>query len=188
MAAVEILAVPGGGPPPHVHANEDEMWFVLDGEFEVLQGEETLRLTAGGFAFVPRGTLHRFENVSDTPSRVLVVFTPGGFEDFFFEAGLPVVEGETPPPLGARGDRAQPRRGRPPRHGRPVAAGVLDDRVRERPDPRRIERDQVARLEPALALERAELQQAALAERSGTEHVAGLQLRVAGGVLDDLRP
>ena len=56
MAAVEILAAPGGGPPPHVHANEDEMWFVLDGEFEVLHGDETLRLTAGGFAFVPRGT------------------------------------------------------------------------------------------------------------------------------------
>jgi quercetin dioxygenase-like cupin family protein len=100
MAAVEVLAAPGGGPPPHVHANEDEMWFVLDGEFEILHGEETVRLTAGGFAFVPRGTLHRFENVSDTPSRVLIVFTPGGFEGFFFEAGLPVVEGGTPPPLG----------------------------------------------------------------------------------------
>jgi quercetin dioxygenase-like cupin family protein len=100
MAAVEILTAPGGGPPPHTHRNEDEMWYVLDGEFEILAGEETMRLTAGGFAFVPRETLHRFENVSDTPSRVLVVFTPGGFEGFFFEAGLPVVEGEAPPPLG----------------------------------------------------------------------------------------
>jgi quercetin dioxygenase-like cupin family protein len=100
MTAVEVVAAPGGGPPPHVHANEDEAWYVLDGEFEILHGEETLRLTAGGFAFVPRGTLHRFENVSDRPSRVLVIFTPGGFDRFFFEAGLPVVEGETAPPLG----------------------------------------------------------------------------------------
>src|SRR5688572_14190609 len=44
MTAVEVLAAPGGGPPPHLHANEDEMWFVLDGEFEILQGEKTLRL------------------------------------------------------------------------------------------------------------------------------------------------
>jgi quercetin dioxygenase-like cupin family protein len=100
LAAVEVLAAPGGGPPPHVHSNEDEAWYVLDGEFEILQGEETVRLTAGGFAFVPRGTLHRFENVSDEPSRVLVLFTPGGFDGFFFEVGLPVVEGDPAPPLG----------------------------------------------------------------------------------------
>jgi glyoxylate utilization-related uncharacterized protein len=73
---------------------------VIDGEFEILQGTETLRLAAGGFAFVPRGTLHRFENVGDAPARVLIVFTPGGFEEFFFAAGLPVVDGEPAPPLG----------------------------------------------------------------------------------------
>jgi quercetin dioxygenase-like cupin family protein len=100
LMAVEVLAAPGGGPPPHVHAGEDELWYVLDGEFEILMGEETMRASAGAFAFVPRGTLHRFENVSDTPSRVLILFTPGGFEGFFFEAGLPVVEGESAPPLG----------------------------------------------------------------------------------------
>ncbi len=101
LSVIEVLAAPGGGPPPHVHADEDEIWFVLDGEFEILHGEETLRLGPGGFAFVPRGTLHRFENVSDTPSRVLIAFTPGGFEEFFFEVGVPAVEGESPPPLGA---------------------------------------------------------------------------------------
>jgi hypothetical protein len=67
---------------------------------EVLHGTETLRLTAGGFAFVPRGTLHRFANVAVTPSRVLIGFTPGGFEQFFFEADLPVVDGELAPPVG----------------------------------------------------------------------------------------
>lgn len=115
MAAVEVLAAPGGGPPPHIHRDEDEMWYVLDGEFEILAGEETLRLGAGGFAFVPRGTLHRFENVSDTPSRVLIVFTPGGFEGFFFEAGLPAVAGAKAPPVGTeeieRTRRAAPRYG-----------------------------------------------------------------------------
>ena len=100
LMAVEVLAAPGGGPPPHVHANEDETFYVLDGEFEILLGDRTMRAGAGAFAFVPRGTLHRFENVSDTPSRMLIVFTPGGLEGFFFEAGLPVEEGEPAPPLG----------------------------------------------------------------------------------------
>jgi quercetin dioxygenase-like cupin family protein len=98
---VEVLAAPGGGPPPHVHANEDEMWFVLEGEFEILKGDETFLAREGAFAFVPRGTVHRFQNVLDTPGRVLIMFTPGGFEGFFFEAGLPAVDGEVPPPLGA---------------------------------------------------------------------------------------
>ena len=115
MAAVEALAAPGGGPPLHIHRDEDEMWYVIDGEFEILAGEETLRLGAGGFAFVPRGTLHRFENVSDTPSRVLIVFTPGGFDGFFFEAGVPAVDGEAAPPVGA--DEIQRTRAAAPRYG-----------------------------------------------------------------------
>lgn len=115
MAAVEVLAAPGGGPPLHIHREEDEMWYVLDGEFEIVAGEETLRLVAGGFAFVPRGTLHRFENVSDTPSRVLIVFTPGGFDGFFFEAGLPAVDGEAPPPVGP--EEIERTRAAAPRYG-----------------------------------------------------------------------
>jgi len=63
-------------------------------------GDAVFRAAAGAFAFAPRGTLHCFRNVLDVPSRVLVMFTPGGFEGFFFKAGLPAVEGETPPRLG----------------------------------------------------------------------------------------
>ena len=34
----------------------------------------------GGFAYVPRGTVHNFRNTAETPSRILVGFTPGGME------------------------------------------------------------------------------------------------------------
>jgi len=100
FALLEVIASPGGGPPPHVHKNEDEFWYVLDGEFEILQDDRTVRATPGTYAYVPRGTLHRFENVADTPSRVLVGFSPAGFERFFFEAGVPAADGGDPPPLG----------------------------------------------------------------------------------------
>jgi hypothetical protein len=69
-------------------------------ELEIMLGDAVFRAAAGAFAFAPRGTLHCFRNVLDVPSRVLVMFTPGGFEGFFFEAGLPAVEGETPSRLG----------------------------------------------------------------------------------------
>jgi quercetin dioxygenase-like cupin family protein len=100
LTALVIDCPPGSGPPPHVHANEDESFYVLEGEFGILHGEDTFRATKGAFAFVPRGTLHRFQNIGDTDGRILIMFTPGGMDGFFFESGLPVVEGETAPPFG----------------------------------------------------------------------------------------
>ena len=88
----ENLTVPGGGPPPHVHTREDEFWYVLDGTFEIRTGDEVHTLGAGGFAYAPRGTVHNFRNTAQTPSRILVGFTPGGMEGFFRESGRPATD------------------------------------------------------------------------------------------------
>lgn len=93
---VEETTPPAGGPP-HVHANEDETLYVLEGEVEFLLGDTTLGAGAGAFAYVPRGTLHTWKNVGTTPSRVLVVISPGGFERFFLEAGEEAPEGSSAP-------------------------------------------------------------------------------------------
>lgn len=94
---VEILAVPGGGPPPHIHDNEDESFYVLDGAFELVIGDRTLRAGPGTFAFVPRGTVHRFRCAGERPGRLLALFTPGGIEGFFRAAGQP-TRGNGPAP------------------------------------------------------------------------------------------
>ena len=96
LTLLEIEASPGAGPPPHVHDNEDEAFYVVDGTFEILLGEEIVRAGAGDFAFVPRGTVHRFSNVGDAPARMLIAFTPGGLEGFFRVAGTPAT-GDGPP-------------------------------------------------------------------------------------------
>jgi mannose-6-phosphate isomerase-like protein (cupin superfamily) len=88
---VECLTAPGGGPPPHVHTNEDEFWYALDGTFEIHIGDEVHAIGPGGFAFGPRGTPHYFRNTAPTPSRILLAFTPGGIEDFFRESGQPAI-------------------------------------------------------------------------------------------------
>lgn len=96
----EASVPPQSGPPPHIHHWEDETYYILEGEFEILDNGHTITATAGSFVYIPRGTLHRFKNVGETPARMLVLFTPAGFENFFFEVGLPAEEGGTPPPLG----------------------------------------------------------------------------------------
>ena len=51
---------PGVGSPWHVHRDEDEWFFVHEGECEVYIGDAHLTLTAGGFAFGPKGVPHTF--------------------------------------------------------------------------------------------------------------------------------
>lgn len=72
---------------------------MLDGTFEIRIGEEVHLLGPGGFAYAPRGTVHNFRNTSDTPSRVLVGFTPGGMGGFFRESGQPALDDGPAPPL-----------------------------------------------------------------------------------------
>ena len=81
---------------------------MLDGEFEFLTGEDTVRTGAGSLIYVPRGTLHAFSNVGDGPGRMLNCQTPGGLhERFFEEIGDEATDRSTPlaadgPPDAAR--------------------------------------------------------------------------------------
>jgi mannose-6-phosphate isomerase-like protein (cupin superfamily) len=99
LMLLENLTAPGGGPPLHVHTREDEFWYVLDGTFEIRMGDEVHAVGPGGFAFVPRGTLHNFRNTADTPSRILLGFAPGGMEGFFRESGQPATDDGPAPPV-----------------------------------------------------------------------------------------
>ena len=115
LALLENLTSPGGGPPPHIHTREDEFFYVLDGSFEVRIGDHVHAVGPGGFAYVPRGTVHNFRNTAETPSRILVGFTPGGMEGFFRESGRPATDDGPAPPVDedeiARTMAAAPRYG-----------------------------------------------------------------------------
>jgi mannose-6-phosphate isomerase-like protein (cupin superfamily) len=99
LTLLENLTAPGGGPPPHIHTREDEFFYVLDGTFEIRIGDEVHELGLGGFAFVPRGTVHNFRNTATVPSRILVGFTPGGMEGFFRESGRSAIDDGPAPPV-----------------------------------------------------------------------------------------
>jgi quercetin dioxygenase-like cupin family protein len=93
----EWLIAPGAAPPLHVHYQEDEAFYVLEGELTFKCGDETARATAGSFVFLPRGIPHGFVVESDTPVRMLTLLVPGGGERIFVEAGRP-AEGPGLPP------------------------------------------------------------------------------------------
>jgi mannose-6-phosphate isomerase-like protein (cupin superfamily) len=99
LLLLENLNSPGGGPPPHVHTGEDEFFYVLDGAFEIRIGDDVHRVGAGGFAYVPRGTVHNFRNIAESPSRILIGFTPAGMEGFFRDSGRPALDDGPAPPI-----------------------------------------------------------------------------------------
>ena len=80
-----------------MHYQEDEAFYVLEGELTFRCGDETTRATAGSFVFLPRGVPHGFVVESDTPVRMLTLLVPGGGERIFVEAGRP-AEGPGLPP------------------------------------------------------------------------------------------
>jgi quercetin dioxygenase-like cupin family protein len=96
---VEIIEPPGAASPVHVHHGEDETVYVLEGEYTVRCGGLETVATAGTVAFMPRGIPHSLQVAGDSNARALLLFTPGGFEGFFREAGEPTEKRELPAPV-----------------------------------------------------------------------------------------
>jgi mannose-6-phosphate isomerase-like protein (cupin superfamily) len=69
---------PGYGVPLHVHAMEDELFYVLEGEITLLTAEGAVSAGPGAFVHLPHGVAHGFRNAGAQPARMLVVTTPGG--------------------------------------------------------------------------------------------------------------
>ncbi len=101
-AAVLEITVPAGtfGAPPHVHAREDEQFYVIEGEVEFLDRDNTITAGPGTLVVLPRGNLHGFWNLSDQPARMLLIVTPGAFASFFDEV-VSAIRAQHPEDPGA---------------------------------------------------------------------------------------
>jgi len=76
----------GGGPGQHVHSDEDEAIYILEGELNVKLGEEIFRAKSGSFVFLPKNVVHTFWRAEEDPVKILVIISPANFENFFFDA------------------------------------------------------------------------------------------------------
>ena len=92
---VEAMLAPGTEPPPHVHTREDEIFYVLDGEFDVYVGKEAFKVETGECVFLPRFKPHAFV-IRSPQLRVLALFTPAGLEEAFRGMSTPAQRLELP--------------------------------------------------------------------------------------------
>src|SRR5207248_2650763 len=60
----------------HVHHEDDEAWYVVEGTLGFRVGEDVVEAPAGSAVFVPRGTAHSYWNAGTGPARYLLVMTP----------------------------------------------------------------------------------------------------------------
>src|SRR3954462_10052132 len=83
LTILHDITPPGGGPPPHVHAREDEIFIVIEGRVNYLAEGRWTEVKPGGVVYLPKGSVHTFKNIGDTLSKQWVILTPSGFENFF---------------------------------------------------------------------------------------------------------
>ncbi len=75
-----------GGPPLHYHYDQDEWWYILEGEFLFKIGEMTFTAKKGDSVFGPRMIPHAFAKTNDGPARMLLGFQPAGKMEAHFKA------------------------------------------------------------------------------------------------------
>ena len=94
---LRATVAPGGGPPPHRHQREDELFYIVEGTFQFLLEDRLFIAVAGQSVFLPRGSVHGFKNIGQTRGTLILVTTPSGFADFVADAGVPAVDRSAPP-------------------------------------------------------------------------------------------
>jgi uncharacterized RmlC-like cupin family protein len=74
----EQIVPPGYGVPLHIHASDDETFYILEGELAVGGGADgEVKARAGSFVQLPRGIPHSLRNGTPMPARMLVILSPG---------------------------------------------------------------------------------------------------------------
>ena len=100
----EFVNPAGFASPRHVHHDEHEAFYILEGTAEVHCGEEVFRVAPGSFVLLPSGIPHWHRVSSDAPMRSLVL-TTGQFERYVAACGQPAQAHELPPPTAPDMDR-----------------------------------------------------------------------------------
>lgn len=86
------------GPPLHLHRDQDEWWYILEGEYRFEVDGQEIYARAGDIVFAPRGSRHTFQNIGATAGRTVTTVVPGGIDTFFEELETAAPRGTVPDP------------------------------------------------------------------------------------------
>ena len=101
FSLVEQLIPPGFASPWHIHHNENESFYVIDGKVIVVVENRSVTLSAGDCAFGPCGIPHGFRIEGARPARVLLMISGGTFAEFVRETSQPADGATAPAPSEA---------------------------------------------------------------------------------------
>ena len=128
MDIVDHRVPAGYAPPPHVHSDQDEVFYIISGQFDVRCGEQRWEAGPGDLVFLPRRVPHSFVVSGDEPGRTLLINAPAGFAEVIVELGQATTElkipGDESLPPTKSASLPYPRRRHPPG----IAGGHRDNR------------------------------------------------------------
>jgi quercetin dioxygenase-like cupin family protein len=78
---IELYATSQGSPPWHVHHNENEGFYVIDGEFTFSVGNKSYKAKSGDYLMAPKGIPHTYPVDSPGHARLLMICSPAGFKE-----------------------------------------------------------------------------------------------------------
>ena len=96
MYVFESTRTKEGGPILHTHYDQDEWWYILEGNFLVRVGDKTYEAKRGEFIFGPRGVPHTFAKLGPGLARVIIGFQPAGkMEEYFIKISEGIAKNMT---------------------------------------------------------------------------------------------
>jgi hypothetical protein len=84
------------GPPLHLHREQDEWWYIVEGEYKFEVDGQEIYASPGTIVFAPRGSRHTFQNIGTKPGRTITTVVPGGLDLFFEELETVAPRGTVP--------------------------------------------------------------------------------------------
>ena len=85
LSVAEITAFDKGGPARHLHHEQDEWWYVVEGEYVIEVGEERYELGSGDSLLAPRKVAHVWAHVGEGTGRLIAALQPAGEIEAFFD-------------------------------------------------------------------------------------------------------